>query len=116
MQTVKKELQFLKIDSTPSEYYKTDSDLHNMITRYCMSTRMRSILASLSVQLDAFQKISAQTPNRLLQSKEEHLNIVEAIEKRDLELATTLLESHLENVKESSIRAFQKMRIDKIGI
>ncbi|WP_138311638.1 MULTISPECIES: GntR family transcriptional regulator [unclassified Clostridium] len=116
LQTVKKELQFLKIDSTPSEYYKTDSDLHNMITRYCMSTRMRSILASLSVQLDAFQKISAQTPNRLLQSKEEHLNIVEAIEKRDLELATTLLESHLENVKESSIRAFQKMRIDKIGI
>ncbi len=116
LEKVKENLENLKEDSTPEEYYRADTELHNMITKYCMNTRMISILNTFSVQLDAFQRISAQTPNRLLKSKEEHLQIINSIEQGDLPKAREALESHLENVKESSIRAFQKMRVEKMGI
>lgn len=112
---VKASLLSLTGESSPSEYYKTDTALHNMITQYCLNSRMRSILRSLSVQLDAVQRISAQTPNRLNESKQEHLEIVDAIENRDYNRAYALLKTHLENVKLSSIQAFQKMRIEKMG-
>ena len=116
LEKVRSELESLTEDSTPEEYYKADTELHNMITKYCMNTRMLAIMNNLSVQLDAFQRISAQTPNRLHRSKEEHLEILSGIEQGDLQKAREALEAHLENVKESSIMAFQKMRVEKIGM
>lgn len=114
LEKVREDLESLKDDSSAEEYYKSDTELHNMITKYCMNTRMLSIMSNLSVQLDAFQRISAQTPNRLIKSKEEHMEILKAIEEGDFTKAKDALEMHLENVKESSIRAFQKMRIEKM--
>ena len=116
LEKVKTDLENLNDDSSAEEYYRTDTELHSMITKYCMNTRMLTIMNNLSVQLDAFQRISAQTPNRLIRSKEEHLKIIKSIEEKNLPEAVDALEAHLENVKESSIRAFQKMRIEKMGI
>lgn len=116
IEEIKTNLLRLTVDSSEEEYYGADKGLHGMITKYCMNARMLNILKSLSVQLDMFQRISAQTPNRLLESKQEHLKIIEAIEKKDLSQAEEYLQVHLQNVKISSIQAFQKMRIEKIGV
>lgn len=113
---IRSSLEKLDENSQPEEYYRLDSRLHGIITRYCMNSRMLSILANLSVQLDAFQKISAQTPHRLLESRDEHLKIVDAIAAGNLKTAERVLGEHLDNVKDSSIRAFQKLRAEKMGI
>lgn len=105
----------LKETDAPEKYYESDKALHNMITRYCMNSKMRSILKSLQVQLDGIQQISAKTPNRLKKSCEEHLAILSAIDARDYEEAEKLLRVHLQNVEESCIQAFLRMRMDKIG-
>lgn len=114
LQAIKSQLLSLSEQSTPEEYYRSDTDLHNMITSYCMNKRMKAILRSLEVQLDVIQKISAQTPNRLNKSKKEHLAIVEAIEQGDLDLSSELLRDHLHNVKESCIQNFQKIRFQQM--
>lgn len=113
---IKEKLTVLTKNSSEEEFYTADKELHGMITRYCMNTRMLNILKTFSVQLDIFQRISAQTPNRLMESKEEHLKIVEAIKERNLPEAQRCLKQHLENVKKSSIQAFQRMRVEKIGV
>ena len=96
-------------------YYASDRVLHNMITKYCTNTRIHEILKSLDVQMDSIQVISAQTPKRLLRSREEHLEILSAIEEVDLSKASVLLEQHLENVEQSSLSAYQRLRMEKFG-
>lgn len=114
--TVRDMLLALDENSPSEDYYNSDTALHNLITKYCDNSKIHEILKSLSVQFDANQKISAQTPNRLLCSKNEHLEILSAIEEANLEKAETLLEKHLENVELSSIKSYQRMRIEKLGI
>ena len=112
--SVRNQLLALTPESSAEDYYRSDSALHDMITRYCMNTRMRAILKSLAVQLDAVQKISSRTPNRLKSSREEHLLIAEAILAGNLEKATIYLQTHLENVKESCVQTFLRMRMEKL--
>ena len=102
--------------SPVEDYYASDRALHNMITKYCVNTKIHEILKSLDVQLDAMQVISAQTPKRLLRSREEHLEILAAIEEVDLQKASALLRQHLENVEQSALRAYQRLRVEKLGM
>lgn len=98
-------------DVSPQEdFYQSDNELHNMIVRYCGNAKMKSVLNSLDTEMKAMQKISAQTPNRLLISKQEHLRILDAIEERNLELAEECLRTHLENVKDNCIQNFINLR------
>ncbi|EHM42892.1 GntR family transcriptional regulator [Anaeroglobus geminatus] len=103
-------------EQSPVEaYYASDTALHNMITKYCINAKIHEILKSLDVQLEAIRKISAQTPKRLLSSCEEHLAILDMIEEMDLQKASIFLERHLENVEQSSLRAYQRLRVEKLG-
>lgn len=114
VEKVKAMQQTLTVTTPFKEYHESDIALHDMITKYCMNTKMLSILKSLEVQMSAVQKISAQNPKRLSQSRDEHLQIIDAIEKKDCERANQVLEEHLENVKESFIQMFQQIRIEKL--
>lgn len=113
---IRAQLLALTEQSPVEAYYASDTALHNMITKYCVNTKIHGILNSLDVQLDAIQKISAQTPKRLLRSREEHLAILDAIEEVDLQKASALLSQHLENVEQSSLRAYQRLRVEKLGV
>jgi len=113
IEQVKELLLAVNKDSSHEEYYLSDDALHSMITKYCRNVKMLSILTSLKVQLEAMQKLSAQTPNRLMKSRKEHLEILEAIERRDLPVAESLLRMHLENVKQNCVLNFQMQRIGR---
>ena len=113
---IRAQLLELTEQSPVEAYYASDTALHNMITKYCVNTKIHAILKSLDVQMDAMQKISAQTPKRLLCSREEHLAILDAIEEADLRKASVLLEQHLENVEQSCLHAYQRLRVEKLGV
>ncbi|MCI6568089.1 MAG: GntR family transcriptional regulator [Dysosmobacter sp.] len=112
VETVKKHLLALDENSAAEDYYKCDMELHEMITQYCMNSRMLEILDSMDVQLGSVRRISGQTQNRLRQSRMEHLEIVDAIEARDLPCSSELLKKHLENVKKSYLKTFQQIRMN----
>lgn len=109
---VKAMLDVLGPDSPDEAYFQSDKSLHALIMRYCMNSRMVSYTRSLDAQLGMIRVVSAHGPKRLQHSQKEHLAIVEAMLKEDCELAVTLLESHLDNVKKSTLASFNEMRMD----
>lgn len=114
IKNVKEKLLALTPDSPKEAYYESDTALHNMITTCCMNTKIQAYLNSLNAQIVLAQKISAQTPNRLLRSKEEHLSIIEAIEEGNLDVASKRLKEHLDNVEQSYVQAFNRMRMNML--
>ena len=104
------ELTSLANDAPADSYYNCDIKLHKLIMNFCMNSRMLSILNTLNLQLELFRRVSASTPHRLEKSKDEHLQIISALMSRDYDRAHALLTLHLENVKDSTIKAFQQLK------
>jgi DNA-binding GntR family transcriptional regulator len=110
---IEKELVSLSNNENYSnEYYKSDLMLHRIITKYGHNSRMKRILNTLNSQLERFRRVSAKTPNRLINSREEHLNILRALKERNIEEAERYLHLHLENVKKSTINACERMHTE----
>ena len=110
LQTLRDELNALDVNSSPDKYYNCDVKLHKMIMSFCMNSRMLSILNTLNLQLELFRRISASMPHRLEKSKEEHLQIIDALAAKDYARSHALLTLHLENVKDNTVKAFQKLK------
>ena len=104
------ELTSLANDAPADSYYNCDIKLHKLIMNFCMNSRMLSILNTLNLQLELCRRVSASTPHRLEKSKDEHLQIISALMSRDYDRAHELLSLHLENVKDSTIKAFQQLK------
>ncbi|MDO5115593.1 MAG: GntR family transcriptional regulator [Synergistaceae bacterium] len=102
----------LSSDSSAESFYESDIILHKTIMKYCMNSKMVAFLNTINTQLETFRRISGRMPNRLLKSKQEHLDILNAIEKRDIALATEKLSLHLDNVKESTWQAFKEFKMN----
>ena len=98
--------------SEENNYFCSDLALHAMITRYCENSRMLHTLDSLSTQIEFIRKIAAKASDRRHKSPEEHINILKAIQDRDIDLATRYLEAHLDGVKESCLQVFRKMQME----
>lgn len=109
--SIRAELEDLREESPKEAYYHTDQALHSLIMRYCVNSRMLSYANSINTQLEMIRRISAQTPNRLEHSKQEHLGIITAVLEGKKAAAVKLLEQHLDNVKNSTLNAFQAWKM-----
>ena len=58
---------------------------------------------TLEAQLERLRRISSMTPMRLSKSRQEHLDILNALSDRDLDAATDALRLHLRNIKSSTL-------------
>lgn len=101
-------LRSLEYDSSNEKFYDSDRRLHDLIVKHGGNRRLAQILNNLNSQMERLRHIAAMKPHRLQQSKQEHLEIVAALKRRDLEEAERLLRQHLRNVKESTIEVCRK--------
>lgn len=109
---LKVQLEGLDGESPNDAYYGTDKTLHALIMRYCMNSRMLNYTNSINTQMEMIRRISAQSPHRLRDSKQEHLGIVEAVlSGGDAAVAAQRLERHLDNVKNSTLSVFQTLKM-----
>lgn len=99
---LEKDLLSLKPDSKPKAYYDSDRALHSLIIQNCGNGRLVDFLGILNAQIERLRYISAMKPERLPLSRNEHLQIVRAMQSRDLSLAEKLLTSHIEHVRDST--------------
>lgn len=111
LKALREKFAALDAKSAPEAYYGCDILLHKTIMSYCMNSKMLAFLNTINSQLEIFRRISAKNPNRLTYSRQEHIDIIDAIEARDLERATEKLSKHLDNVKESTWQAFLKLKM-----
>lgn len=96
------QLEQLNSSCSPDQFYSADRSLHELLARYCGNTRLQVFLHTLDSQIERVRCISARRPDRLAESKLEHLDIIRALLQRDLPLAEQMLTRHIQNVGEST--------------
>lgn len=96
------QLERLGKDSSPDEYYCADRTLHELLAQYCGNARLQAFLNTLDSQIERVRYISARRPDRLTESRLEHLDIIHALMAQDLPLAEEKLTFHICNVGEST--------------
>ncbi len=96
-------------ESTPEAYFETDRKLHSLLLDYCGNGRLVDFICILNAQIERVRVISASRPDRLIESRREHLAIVEALRRRDVKRAEELLEIHIGHVRDSTLAVCRYM-------
>jgi len=86
---------------------EVDSRFHEAIYRGSRNTRLASIINNLREQIQRYRATSLSFPGRMKQSLEEHRDIVEAIQSRDVQLARKVAQEHIENAENSMIESIK---------
>ncbi|NLC18660.1 MAG: GntR family transcriptional regulator [Clostridiales bacterium] len=80
-----------------SQLVELDNKFHELIYSACGSKILKHVLSDFHQYVERVRKITLSMPNRALKSNKEHADIVEAIKKRDGQLAEALAHEHIIN-------------------
>lgn len=86
----------------------TDADFHDIIYKASRNERLVQIINNLKEQIQRFRTTSLAHPGRMRKALEEHKQIVEALSERNIALAQTLAQEHIENAENSMLEASRK--------
>lgn len=86
----------------------TDTDFHDIIYKASRNERLVQIINNLREQIQRFRTTSLAHPGRMRKALEEHKQIVEALSERNIALAQTLAQEHIENAENSMLEASRK--------
>jgi len=100
---LERELSALTPEDPENAYYETDRHLHELIVSSCGNVRLTLILRTLNGQIEQLRRVASRRPQRLRASRLEHLEIVGALQNRDLERACELLSDHIQNVRDATM-------------
>ena len=81
------------------DIFDTDIKLHSLIIDTAGNRRLSKFLNILNGQVHRMRVLSATAPGRLNESLQEHKDILEALKKRDIDLAEQRLKQHIRNIK-----------------
>jgi DNA-binding GntR family transcriptional regulator len=88
------------------EQGEIDLRLHRMIIMHSGNRRLTAYLENLSMLIHSLRLMAYLNDQRARQSGEEHLAIVRALLRRDVELARKLLADHIETGKQEALELF----------
>lgn len=115
-----KEEDLIEIESTfnsinndiKKKYYKNvlyaDIKFHNFIVDSSGNRRLCQFIEILNDQIYRLRYLSATVPGRLSKSLQEHKGILEALKKRDKDLAEQRLRQHIRNIKNNILNMLQR--------
>jgi len=89
-------------------YSKADVDFHNLLLKACGNDRLVQIMNNLYDHIQMLRLRSVILPGRAEKSLQEHLLVIEALEKRDPDLAEKRIREHIQNVKVDILKALEK--------
>lgn len=102
LRELEEQLERLDENSSPDDFYCADRRLHELLAQYCGNSRLQTFLNMLDSQIERLRYISARRPDRLQESRAEHLDIMHALIAQNLPLAEEMLAKHIRNVGEST--------------
>ena len=91
--------QAIRGDVDPQEMSNLDNELHGYITRASNKPRLEDMLLQLLWMIERFRFVAYQDPSGVERSNREHLELIDALFKRDLGRARSVLADHLEKSK-----------------
>ena len=89
-----------------------DTLFHDSLYRASRNAKLVQIINNLREQIHRFRSTSLASPGRMREALKEHRKIVEAISKRNISLAQSLAQEHIENAQNSILEA---MRENELG-
>jgi len=99
------QLKRLKAKKPPlgdfAEYARIFAEFNTILNRASRSTRLMQLMETYASQLACLRYVSLDTPQRQSAAWDEHLTIIEAIEKRDGALAEQRAKQHVQNAMEA---------------
>lgn len=87
---------------------EVDTKFHEAIYHASRNQRLFAIINNLREQIQRYRSTSLSYPGRMWQSLQEHRDIVEAIQSRDILLSKQLAQEHIENAEQSMIDSIKK--------
>jgi|SRR5665647_274455 len=97
--------------------FETDVKTHSLIINSSLNSRLRNFTRILDVQVNVIKRISSKIPELYTISCKVHMDILEAIKQRDLDLAKERLSEHILEVRDRTIKALRNYEIQsKINI
>jgi len=110
-------IKFEKFKSRPAEksirleYLSLDKEFHDLLSQHCNNNMLMNLLASIQEKVHWLRGFSLDNYS-FAQSIEEHIAIIDAIQRNNEKLVLSNLVRHLERAKESTIN---EMRSGRIG-
>ena len=83
---------------------------HRQLTSICGQNRILRVIEGQDEFITRFSSMAIRQEDRLLEAHQEHYQLVELIEKRDLPAFQALMHSHIERSKEKCLEALAIMR------
>jgi DNA-binding GntR family transcriptional regulator len=107
LSNIRQDIINLGTNTNIEDYFELDRNLHQRIVYSMHNFRISRVFDQLSKQIGYLRRLSSRTPDRLVRSQQEHLNIINAIIARDSELARQYMILHLKNMKENTLKVNQ---------
>ena len=92
-----------------------DTQFHECLYQASRNAKLVQIINNLSEQIHRFRSTSLASPGRMKEALEEHRKIVEAISERNIALAQSLAQEHIENAENRMLEAIQKNGMEETG-
>lgn len=90
------------------EYSKADVNFHDLLLRACGNERLVRMMNNLYDYIQMLRLRTVILPGRAEKSLKEHLMIIDALEKRDPDLAEKKIREHIRNVKIDVLKALER--------
>jgi len=99
-----KQMEYYTNKDDSLAFSEVDAEFHELILNICGNNRLIQIRKNLSGQAHRYRIRSLNIPGRLKYSLKEHLEIVEALKRKDAEQADRLSQKHIENVLKNILK------------
>jgi len=109
-------IKFERFKSRPSEkpvrleYLSLDKEFHDLLIQHCNNKMLIDLLAAIQEKVHWLRGFSLDNYS-FAQSIEEHISIIDAIQRKNEKLVLSNLVRHLERAKESTINEFRAGKI-----
>ncbi|OFO59686.1 hypothetical protein HMPREF3023_04960 [Peptoniphilus sp. HMSC075B08] len=98
------------LESISSEYLiRKDEEIHMLILENSTNDYIKGIYSNIKSQIDRYQQEAYTLTDTTVESTEFHLEILDAIKRRNLEETTKILEEHLKWSYEVLVKEFIKL-------
>ncbi|MHB1419334.1 MAG: GntR family transcriptional regulator [Bacillota bacterium] len=87
---------------------QVDTDFHDVLYKASRNERLKQIVSNLREQIQRFRSSSLAHPGRIRETLEEHKKLVEAVSERNVNLAQSLAQEHIENAEDSLLEAVRQ--------
>lgn len=103
----------LNENSDPQFFFSADKSFHKLLLKYCPNQRLLTYYHNLENQIERFQRLLAHRKDNYKYVQEQHNELLDVLEKRDLSLATVALAHHLDTVFQSIVVVYNSERTNR---